>query len=247
MPRRRSLQSETAPGEGSRLRLTGFGLPRARQVRTTAIVRDQASKIRPPVQHSKHDREPLNHGRPLREHDRAAPPGKVYSVLKGTSVPGVGSVRCDPQTARPLTDRRRAVPRHCKRDTSGRPHDPGPPVTRHRRIRLCQAPDRRLRWFRTTWFRRHRRSYALTTRSPMVQLQEASVRKRHKLPGGNDCPKCKRPMQRFKHGPSWKPKARQPYFFAYWDICKPCRHIQMYEKAKVFLHGESEANCGRIS
>lgn len=49
------------------------------------------------------------------------------------------------------------------------------------------------------------------------------------------CPKCHQPMLRHRHPESWKPRRGQPYYFDYWDICKQCRHIQHYEKAKVFL------------
>jgi hypothetical protein len=51
---------------------------------------------------------------------------------------------------------------------------------------------------------------------------------------GGMCPKCKLVMQRFEHPEAWRPKANQPYFFKYWDICKGCRRIQMYEIAKVY-------------
>jgi hypothetical protein len=60
-------------------------------------------------------------------------------------------------------------------------------------------------------------------------------RKAAKIEGGSICPKCKLMMQRFEHGPNWKPKASQPYFFRFWDICKGCRHIQHYEAAKTIV------------
>lgn len=59
--------------------------------------------------------------------------------------------------------------------------------------------------------------------------------KRRKIDGGELCPKCWHPMQRFEHAGVWKPKSGQPYYFAYWDRCKPCGHTQMYEAAKVAL------------
>lgn len=52
---------------------------------------------------------------------------------------------------------------------------------------------------------------------------------------GKPCPKCSKPMERTKHGPTWKPKKNQPYYFSYWDRCRKCRHIQLYEVAKVHL------------
>lgn len=55
------------------------------------------------------------------------------------------------------------------------------------------------------------------------------------IPGGNNCPKCGKQMQRVEHGSDWKPKASQPYYFRYWDKCAPCKHMQHYEVAKVML------------
>jgi len=52
---------------------------------------------------------------------------------------------------------------------------------------------------------------------------------------GPPCPKCSRPMERCQHGPEWQPKPMQPYYFSYWDRCKPCGHVQHYEAAKVHL------------
>lgn len=57
--------------------------------------------------------------------------------------------------------------------------------------------------------------------------------------GGELCPKCVRIMTRREHGPNWKPKSRQPYYFAYWDVCTRCRHVQHYAVAKVVLPQES--------
>ncbi len=51
---------------------------------------------------------------------------------------------------------------------------------------------------------------------------------------GNECPKCRKVMQRFQHGAGWKLKERQPYYYTYWDKCTGGHHIQMYEAAKVF-------------
>lgn len=50
--------------------------------------------------------------------------------------------------------------------------------------------------------------------------------------GGLACPKCNRSMQRLMHGPDWRPRADQAYWFKYWDYCQPCRHVQHYEVAK---------------
>lgn len=56
----------------------------------------------------------------------------------------------------------------------------------------------------------------------------------NEIEGGAPCPKCHRPMQRYQHPANWQPKPRQPYYFTYWDRCRPCRHWQMYEAAKVY-------------
>ncbi len=58
---------------------------------------------------------------------------------------------------------------------------------------------------------------------------------------GNPCPKCSKPMERMKHGPTWKLKKDQPYYFRYWDRCRPCHHIQHYETAKVMLSSKTGA------
>jgi hypothetical protein len=39
-------------------------------------------------------------------------------------------------------------------------------------------------------------------------------------------------MQRYQHSADWQPKPDQPYWFAYWDYCRPCLHTQHYETAK---------------
>lgn len=59
--------------------------------------------------------------------------------------------------------------------------------------------------------------------------------KRVAISGGKNCPKCHRPMQRFEHPSTFKPKRGQPYFFVFWDVCRTCRHIQHYEEAKTFI------------
>ena len=54
-----------------------------------------------------------------------------------------------------------------------------------------------------------------------------------RIGAGNSCPKCRSEMSRYGHPPHWKPKVGQPYYFDYWDYCGPCRHVQLYECAKV--------------
>lgn len=51
-----------------------------------------------------------------------------------------------------------------------------------------------------------------------------------KISGGLDCPKCGDPMQRFKHGETWRPRLGHSWFL-YWDRCKPCAHFQHYYEA----------------
>ncbi len=65
------------------------------------------------------------------------------------------------------------------------------------------------------------------------------MKKTVEISGGGFCPKCKELMQRVKHGPNWKPKDRQPYYFAYWDKCRNCRHMQHYEIAKVLTNDQT--------
>lgn len=57
---------------------------------------------------------------------------------------------------------------------------------------------------------------------------------------GKGCPKCKRKMVRKSHPEDWSPRSSQPYYFAYWDVCGKCRHVQHYEDAKRYV-GESTA------
>jgi hypothetical protein len=54
------------------------------------------------------------------------------------------------------------------------------------------------------------------------------------IEGGKFCPKCGRRMQRYRHEPSWSPKSNWSYYFAHWDRCRPCRHMQNYEAAKIW-------------
>jgi hypothetical protein len=57
--------------------------------------------------------------------------------------------------------------------------------------------------------------------------------KRRRIEGGLSCPKCNR--KRFEHAAGWKPKIHQPHYFKFWDRCIPCRHVQLYETAKVLI------------
>jgi hypothetical protein len=61
-----------------------------------------------------------------------------------------------------------------------------------------------------------------------------------RVPGGLDCPKCGDPMQRCAHGSSWKPGANQMVYYKYWDRCPPCRHLQHYNDAKVWVVGDEK-------
>lgn len=61
------------------------------------------------------------------------------------------------------------------------------------------------------------------------------IKRTVEIGAGNACPKCRRQMVRSEHGPSWKPKQNQPYYFNYWDKCRRCHHVQHYEVAKVML------------
>lgn len=55
---------------------------------------------------------------------------------------------------------------------------------------------------------------------------------------GNECPKCKDPMDRRSHPNHWKPK--KSYFYTKWDMCKKCKHIQHYEEFKSDTWKENE-------
>lgn len=66
---------------------------------------------------------------------------------------------------------------------------------------------------------------------------------------GKNCPKCRKQMKRYKHKSRWVPKAKQPYYFRFWDKCKSCRHLQHYEEAKIFVRrgpDELERECRNI-
>lgn len=66
------------------------------------------------------------------------------------------------------------------------------------------------------------------------KLWKSGARPKIEDPMGK-CPKCKNAMTRKSHPPNWRPKSGQPYYFAYWDVCDGCRHIQHYEAAKCFV------------
>jgi hypothetical protein len=51
---------------------------------------------------------------------------------------------------------------------------------------------------------------------------------------GFECPKCNKAMQRREHKEMTPKILSQPYYFAFWDCCTPCRHMQHYEEAKVY-------------
>lgn len=42
-------------------------------------------------------------------------------------------------------------------------------------------------------------------------------------------------MQRYEHSPLWTAGKRQPFYYAYWDRCHACKHIQHYEIAKRYV------------
>jgi hypothetical protein len=52
---------------------------------------------------------------------------------------------------------------------------------------------------------------------------------------GKPCPKCRRMMSRKTKPSGWKPSANQKFYFAYFDYCHSCRHVQHYEIAKRFV------------
>jgi hypothetical protein len=63
-----------------------------------------------------------------------------------------------------------------------------------------------------------------------------------KIGPGENCPKCKRRMQRRTHPDGWKPKKEQAYYFRWWDVCwnkKHGLHVQHYERAKVIVEHDN--------
>lgn len=61
---------------------------------------------------------------------------------------------------------------------------------------------------------------------------------RMKIAGGRECPKCRRPMQRYQHTAAFKPKAGRGHY-RLWDYCRPCNHMQYYPG--TFVPSESDA------
>lgn len=57
---------------------------------------------------------------------------------------------------------------------------------------------------------------------------------------GEDCPKCRKPMERRTHKKLRSKQINAPYYFSEWDCCRPCKHIQHYEHFKV--ENDNEAN-----
>ena len=48
------------------------------------------------------------------------------------------------------------------------------------------------------------------------------------------CPKCKLPMERRCHGLNETVYLTKTYYYSEWDYCGRCRHVQHYERFKVF-------------
>jgi hypothetical protein len=59
---------------------------------------------------------------------------------------------------------------------------------------------------------------------------------------GKPCPKCRRPMERRSHPQGWEPKPGQPFYFAAWGYCRPCRHVQHYEAMKRYVDEPAEVD-----
>jgi hypothetical protein len=55
---------------------------------------------------------------------------------------------------------------------------------------------------------------------------------------GNDCPKCKRKMQRRGHKFLGKKQKNAPYYFSQWDYCLACWHLQHYDEYKVWNNND---------
>lgn len=54
---------------------------------------------------------------------------------------------------------------------------------------------------------------------------------------GNDCPKCRNPMERRSHREIPQTKT---YYFIEWDFCRPCGHLQHYDEFKSIPALEEE-------
>src|ERR1700676_2129738 len=49
-----------------------------------------------------------------------------------------------------------------------------------------------------------------------------------------NCPRCNQEMERRFREPNETAHLLKPYYFSEWDYCKVCRHVQHYEKYKVY-------------
>lgn len=59
-------------------------------------------------------------------------------------------------------------------------------------------------------------------------------RAKREIEGAEHCPRCRKKMKRYEHAGTWQPEVGK-YHFTFWDYCKPCRHVQHYESAKVMV------------
>ena len=70
-------------------------------------------------------------------------------------------------------------------------------------------------------------------------MRKSNSKKRKLLGRGKNCPKCRKPMNRYTHTDDYEnsPKAmKKAYIFLWWDLCHSCRHLQHYEEAKFWHH-----------
>lgn len=56
---------------------------------------------------------------------------------------------------------------------------------------------------------------------------------------GENCPKCKIPMQRREHDEIREKQRNAPYYFKEWDYCIKCNHLQHYDWCKVMNNNDS--------
>lgn len=64
-----------------------------------------------------------------------------------------------------------------------------------------------------------------------------SLHNRNRILGeGEQCKKCRQPMQRRSHEAITEKQLSKPYYYSEWDVCvnKGCRMIQHYDKYKVW-------------
>jgi hypothetical protein len=70
------------------------------------------------------------------------------------------------------------------------------------------------------------------------------------IDGGKPCPKCARPMQRFRHSVAWRPLPGRG-LYTQWDRCIPCGHFQnywqFYMAAAHAETGPAAANAGAMA